>query len=62
MKTRVSFKYFVTDCLLKRLFDSNSPQTPSNLISLAILVTLTPFTLLHPKAIKSQKKAKICIT
>ena len=29
---------------LKNLFDSNSFQTPSNLISLKILVTLSPFT------------------
>ena len=39
VKTRVSLKYFVTDCLWKPGFDFNSPQTPSNLISLAVLVT-----------------------
>ena len=32
MKTRVSLRYFVTDCLWKPFFDSNLPQTPSNLI------------------------------
>ena len=30
----------------QKFFDSNSPQTPSNLISLIFLVTLTPLTLL----------------
>ena len=29
-------------------FDSNSPQTPSNLISLTFLVTLGPFALFKP--------------
>ena len=46
MKTRVSFKYFVTGCLCKHFFGSNLPQTPLNVISLAITVTLVPFTLL----------------
>ena len=32
MKARVSLKYFVTDCLWKPFSDSESPQTPSNLI------------------------------
>ena len=45
MKTRVSLKYFVNDCLWKPFFDSNLPQTSSNLISLTILLTLKPFTL-----------------
>ena len=45
MKTRVVLKYFVNDCLCKHLFDFNSPQTPSNLISLTILVTLRPLKL-----------------
>ena len=39
-----SLKYFVNDCLWKQFFASNSPQTPSNLISLTILVTVRPFT------------------
>ena len=42
MKTIASLKYFVNDCLWKHLFASNLPQTPSNLISLKILVTLRP--------------------
>ena len=58
MKTRVSFKYFVTGCLCKHFFGSNLPQTPLNVISLAITVTLVPFTLLSPKirAVKLQKR------
>ena len=44
MKTTVTAKYFVNDCLWKPFVDSNSSQTPSNLISLTILVTLS---LLH---------------
>ena len=34
MKTRVCPKYFVSDCdcLLKKIFSSNLPQTPLNLI------------------------------
>ena len=34
MKTRVSLKYFVNDCLQKHFFDSNSAQTPWNFIFL----------------------------
>ena len=45
-KPRVSLKGFVTDCLWKPVFYSNSSQTHSNLISLTILVTLRSFTLL----------------
>ena len=45
VKTRVSLKYFVSDCLWKPVFDSNTPQTPSSLISLTILVTLGSLTL-----------------
>ena len=45
MKTRVSLKYFVSYCLWKRLVDSSSLQTPSNLIALTFLVTTRPFTL-----------------
>ena len=44
-KIRFSLKYFVTDCLWKPFIDSNSSQTPSNLISLTILVTLRFLTL-----------------
>ena len=44
MKTRVSLKYFVDDCLWKYLcewmfFNSNSTQITSNLISLTISVS-----------------------
>ena len=45
VKTRVVLKYSVSDCLRKPVFDSNSSQTPSKLISLTILVTLRRFTL-----------------
>ena len=64
METRASLKYFVNGCLCKHVFASNSPQTPTNLISLAILATLRPFTQFQSKirAIKLQKSAKICLT
>ena len=64
MKTRVSIKYFVNDCLWKLFFDSNYPQIPANVIPLTILVPLRPFTLFYPKvgAIKFQESAKICLT
>ena len=39
VKIRVTLRYFVNDCLRKHFLASNSPQTPSNLISLTILVT-----------------------
>ena len=32
MKAKVCLIYFFHDCLWKRFFDSNSPQSPSNLI------------------------------
>ena len=59
-----SLKHFVNDCLWKPLFDSNSPQTPTNFfLLLTILVTLRPFTLFQPnRVIKLQKSAKICLT
>ena len=44
MKTTVSLKYFVNDCLWKHFLKSNSPQTHSISISLTILVTLRPLT------------------
>ena len=44
MKTRISLRYFVNDCLWKHFLASNSPQTSSNLIYLSILLTLMPFT------------------
>ena len=44
MEARVSLKYFLNEYLRKQFFASNSPQTPSNLIYLTILVTLRPFT------------------
>ena len=64
MKTRVSLKYFVNDCLWKPFFDYNSPQITLKLISMTILVTLRPFTLFKPKitAIKLKKRAKLCLT
>ena len=64
MKTRVRLKYFLTGCLWKPFFGPNSPQTPLNLISLAISVTLMPFTLFQPRirAVKLQKRVKICLT
>ena len=64
MKTRIRFRYFVTDYLWKLFLDSNSTQTPPNLVSLTILETLRPFTLFKPKtrAIKLQSVAKICLT
>ena len=57
MRTTISLKYLVNDCRWKPFFDSNSPQTPSNLISLTVLVSLRPLILFQPKirAIKSQK-------
>ena len=59
-----SLKYFVTYCLWKPFFDSNLFQTPSNLISLTILVTLRLLTLFQSKvrAIKLPKRAEICLT
>ena len=50
--------------LWKQFFASNSPQTPSNLISLTIVVTVRSFTQLWAKikAIKLQKGAKIWLT
>ena len=64
MKTSVSLKYFMNDRLWKHFFASNSPQFPSNLISLTSLVTLSPFTQFQLKiiAIKVPKSAKICFT
>ena len=50
METSYSVRYFVSYCLCKHFFDSNSPQTPSNVISLTILLTLSPFTLFEPKS------------
>ena len=59
MKTRVNLKYFVNDCVRKQFFAPTFPQTPPNLISLTILVTLRPFTQFKLKmtAIKLQKSA-----
>ena len=47
-KARSSLQYPVNNCPCKPPFDSNKPQTPTNLISLTILVTLRSFTLLYP--------------
>ena len=49
METRVSLRYFVSYCLCKLFIDSEVPQTLSNVISLTILLTLSPFTLFEPK-------------
>ena len=64
MKSTVNLKYFVTGCLLKHFFDSNSPQILLNLIPLVICVALMPSTLFEPKirAVKLQKMAKIYLT
>ena len=64
MKTKISLKNVVNDCLSKPFSESNSPQTPSKLISLTILVILKPFTLFKPKIrkIKLQKSVKVCLT
>ena len=45
MKTRVIVKYFMTECLWEPFLDFNSPQTPSNLMFLTVLVILRPLTL-----------------
>ena len=64
MKTRVSLKYFVNDCLWKHFFDSNSPQTLVNVISLPILATLRPSSLCQAKIrdIKLPKSVKVLLT
>ena len=64
MKTRASLKHFLNDCLWKHAFASNFPQTPLNLFSLTVLVTLRPFRHFQPKirAIKLQKSAQICLS
>ena len=63
-KTGVSLRYFVSYCLWKLFFDSNSPQTPSNLISVTFLVTLRPFTWFssNVRAIKWPESPKPCLT
>ena len=62
MKTRVTLRYFVNDCLWNYFLASNAPQTTLNLIYLSILLILRPFTQLQPKftAIELQKSTKIC--
>ena len=64
METRVYLKYFFEQLCLETFFDSISPQTPSNLTSLNILVALRSFTMFWPKirAIKLQKSAKISLS
>ena len=64
VKTKVSLKYLLNDCLWKHSFTANSPQIPSNLIWLTILVTLMPFTQFQPKirATKFYKCPKNCLT
>ena len=63
LKNGVSLKYFVTDCLWKSFFDSNSSQTSSKLISLTILVTMRLFTMFYFKirAIKLEKTLKFAL-
>ena len=56
MKTRVSLKYIVNDCLWKQYFAPNLPHTPSSLISLTNLVTLSHFTLSKLKLEQSSCK------
>ena len=43
MKAKVGLQYFVSYCICKYFFDSNSHQTPLNLSYLTILVTLRSF-------------------
>ena len=64
MKTSADLKYFVSYCLWEIFFDSNWTQTPSELISFTILLTLRSATMFQPKfrAIKYEKSAKICLT
>ena len=64
MKTRVSLKYFVIDCLWRHFFASILLQTPQSLILLTIVVILRPFTQFQPKirASNMQKSAKIFFT
>ena len=64
MKTRVSLKHIVSYCLWKLFFDSNLPQTPSNVISLKFFATLTPFKhfWLKTRTVKWQQSTKICLT
>ena len=49
MKSRVSRSFFVVYCPWKHFFDFYSPQTPSNLISLTVFVTLSIFGPCYPK-------------
>ena len=60
IKFRVKLKNFVNDYPWKQFFASNFAQIYLTLISLPILVTLSPFTQSFPKtiAIKFQKGAK----
>ena len=63
MKTRVSFRYFVTGILWIPFSGCNSPQTALNLIFLAIAVTVMPLTLFSTKImdVKLEKKDKTCL-
>ena len=49
MKIKVCLILFVNNCLCKQFLDSNSPQTPSNLIRLTVSTTLRPLTQFSPK-------------
>ena len=49
IKTRLSFKYFVNDCLRKPFFDPNSLHILTNLTSLIILAILRPLHSLNLK-------------
>ena len=63
MKTRVSLKYFVHDCIWKHFFASNLPQTLLNLLCLTLLGTLRPLTQFLSKisATAFQKSVKFVI-
>ena len=43
MKTRVSHRYFVTECLPKRFFDSNLEKNSSNLLFLDLFCKCNNF-------------------
>ena len=64
MKTRVSLKYFVNDCLWKHFFALNLPPDPFKLNFFDNFGNCKTFHKVLPKtrAIKLQKCAKICLT
>ena len=64
MKTSVSLKYLVHDCLCKQGFASISPQTPLNLIFLNNFGNSKDFktVLIKIRGTKLQKSVKIGLT